>query len=355
MAPSRSRPIAASSRPTLNGAGQRDVRLVGLCDRHLEGGSTMRVKLTLVALLVMASGAALTAQAGSGAAIGVRPSTLDGTVLATGSDYDVIQTSDGWIHYEYTDSLQNAESADASATGSSPDFHLVEYQGRPLTLDIDGVSGGCDFSGEISSDDFAPNTFNGATTSIVYYERGLRVNPNTCTIVFEAATISETSLVQAGISEPLDVELAAGTYTTRTVTDSGYVGSPPSSYEWVGYITAGHKDPPGLLVNSTKSRISWNWSGSCATSWVRLSRWSWLKSGWTDVTRYRDPYGTCARALLTKGKYKNGVFCFTNDTFTKHEVNFRAQGDPKSWASWSLQKWGGCSWLLSPWKAFHGY
>lgn len=208
-------------------------------------------------------------------------------------------------------------------------------QGERIT--IDGLAG-CSFSSSGSQPA-------GSTPGDLYVEREIRSNPTTCEVELEGAWLDEATAAAAGFS--LDGE-------TAPQPSNPELEGVHASYKWDGRVKGYVEDPPGIDVTSTTSRIRWN-GGDCVRDFAKSQNFHWVwGSGWTDVqTSYWDHDDGCdykgRRAL---GRYKNGVFCLTNDTFATQDVDFHAHSDGGSWHRAEVKKWGGCSWLLSTHKIY---
>ena len=77
--------------------------------------------------------------------------------------------------------------------------------------------------------------------------------------------------------------------------------------------------------------------------------WHWYSpSGWRRTNAHWSYDNNGSRAYTdTYGKYRNGAFCATIDTWTEHRKTY-LEGRPYGAWSWSysVHKWGGCSGLL---------
>jgi hypothetical protein len=163
-------------------------------------------------------------------------------------------------------------------------------------------------------------------------------------MVVESAWISEDAAREAGLLAVYGANAVPESDAFSSMDAGGVTAA--SSYEHQGFIRGHTTDPPGIYVAKTYSHEQWSWTGSCATGENRWSQFGWF-GWWYLFSNSTDWYGSCLPGIETYGLYKNPKFCLSIDTWAEHTVNFKATGDPASWASWSLRKWGGCSWLLS--------
>ena len=217
--------------------------------------------------------------------------------------------------------LETVASTPYVTVSANTDRTVVEYDytaplaGKPVVTVHTGtrVGGVCEFSGTIS----AP-----AGETRVWESRELSTNLDTCTMVTEGSWV---------------------TGDDNTVL-----------YSYSGSMKGWTEDPPGLDVASTKSSVMWNASSTCVTAHSMWSTWGWFfTSGWVKTTSWTGSDTTgCERGRTSFGAFKNGIFCGTIDAFAEHTVTFTAKKAGSSSASWTLKKWGGCSWLLS---SHHSY
>jgi hypothetical protein len=71
-------------------------------------------------------------------------------------------------------------------------------------------------------------------------------------------------------------------------------------------------------------------------------------SGWERKEYSRSfPNNGTVTSTNTYGKYRNGTFCLTVDTWTEHKKTF-FEGRRDGWWQWAydVDKWGGCTGLL---------
>jgi hypothetical protein len=119
--------------------------------------------------------------------------------------------------------------------------------------------------------------------------------------------------------------------------------------EYLGSIKVNVEDPPQLDVTTTKSSLRWSNSGSRLNTSYHTAYWDWLsQTGWRRTNAHWNYGNNGSRAYTdTYGKYRNGAFCATVDTWTEHKKTY-FEGRPYGGWKWSysVQKWGGCSGLL---------
>jgi hypothetical protein len=265
------------------------------------------------------------------------------TLVADGVTYDVYDMGDGWFEHRHQRSLLDVATADSAAAGRPLSYTTRTLQGEPVSTP-EGT--GCSYNGEVSSDPA------GGTEGLVWHQRETAVNPNQCQVDVEEAWLSQGALETSGL---LPTESPSGTAATD-VGEGEEAALAATSYKNNGYIRGYVEDPPNLDVSSTTSQVKWTERSNGCVSWWSESRWYWLSgSGWTDVQRTNDRHLTCQHGLQTFGKYKNGIFCLTNDTFTQEDVDFHTRGHRASWASWDVQRLGGCSWLLNGQHTYDPY
>lgn len=257
----------------------------------------------------------------------------DDQLLAAGPRYSVYETSDGWIEHRHTTSLEDVAVFDGALRGVLPEYEVQMTTGTRI---VDPSGDGCRYSGSVSA---GPEDDRDGQ---VWFSREMRSHPDSCQTEVESAWISEEAASKSGI---LPDDNAAGAHEQDA--SSNAQARAFSDYKNDGRIKGYVEDPPNADTSSTESRVGWTETGSGCVSWEDNSHWYWLtETGWTDVSRTNNRHLSCQHGLQTYGKYKNGVFCFTNDTFNEEDVDFHTRGHRDSWASWDVSKWGGCSWLL---------
>ncbi len=318
----------------------------------------MKKKSRLMALAVVAPVLpAVGVSAGPGSARAAEspeqvPETNTGPVLLVdGSDYDVYDLGDGWFEHRHAVSLRDAAARDAARTATPMQYSVDVIRGERVVQD---GQGGCSYGGEVSSDEV------GKDSDQVFHQREVRVNPDLCQVEVESAWISPDALVSSGLlPDDGDSDSDSDSESSSSAAEAALAGLAPTArttYKNDGYIRGYVEDPPGVDVSSTTSQVKWTEASNGCLNWWHQSRWHWLSgTGWTDVQRWSYPHLSCDHGLRTFGKYKNGIFCLTNDTWTQENVDFHAEGHHDSWASWDVTKWGGCSWLLNGQHTYDPY
>ncbi|MFH1330695.1 MAG: hypothetical protein ABIJ48_08630 [Actinomycetota bacterium] len=273
-----------------------------------------------------------TSAVGVAGGIGAAPSGgASGTVYTSvaGPMFDAVKFTDGRVEYRYHRSLLDTATHAAALLDYDPRYSVTEVLGERVWRDGEA---GCEFSGSMDSAQ-APKL-----DGVIYVEREIGFSFDKCSQTLEGAWL------------PVGVATDAGLLDEDASSTSESLDGPAAatSYEYQGFMRGHTTDPVGIYVAKTYSNEQWSWSGSCATAWNRWSSWTpFILSGWSTYSSSYYFMGSCDRGLHTYGLYRNGTFCLSIDAWTEHTVEFKATGDPASWASWALYKWGGCSWLLS--------
>jgi hypothetical protein len=136
--------------------------------------------------------------------------------------------------------------------------------------------------------------------------------------------------------------------------EGGIEGTPPSAgstavaNQWWGSIRASVEDPAQINVTTTRSKVTWG--GRPCLYWADpLAYWSWYTtSGWSRIDHWWRSGLTCDKAWAnTYGKFRNGRFCATIDTYTRHNKTYFEGRKYGGWYwAYDMDKWGGCSsWL----------
>ncbi len=121
-----------------------------------------------------------------------------------------------------------------------------------------------------------------------------------------------------------------------------------AAYSYSGYLKLNVEDPPQIDVTSTTANVQWNASG-CVGASYHAANWGWYSpSGWDRTNASWNYDNNCSRAYTnTYGKFRNGVFCLTIDTWTEHKKTWFEGRPYGGWYwSYSVDKWGGCTGLL---------
>ena len=98
-------------------------------------------------------------------------------------------------------------------------------------------------------------------------------------------------------------------------------------------------------MTTTKSLLTWSSSGSAS----HKAQWGWYSpSGWERKEDFHAFINTGDVAWTnTTGKYRNGTFCATIDTWTEHrQTLFKGWSNGAWYWSYDVDKWGGCTSLL---------
>jgi hypothetical protein len=119
--------------------------------------------------------------------------------------------------------------------------------------------------------------------------------------------------------------------------------------QYIGSLKVNVEDPVERDVTTTKSRLRWSNTGSRLNTSYHTPYWGWLSAtGWRRTNAHWSYGNNGARAYTdTYGKYRNGRFCATIDTWTEHLKTYFEGRPYGGWRwSYSVKKWGGCKgWL----------
>jgi len=212
-----------------------------------------------------------------------------------------------------------------------PGAQAVEQTGTP------DDSGDCTFEKEGSG---SPDR-RGPQVTVM---REVTFDPKACTRRLAVARYSRSDL-PASITERIQDEPdeALSTSSADPSADQSV-----AVQRFIGSIKVNVEDPLQIDVTSTKSRVEWQ-GGSCVSASWHNAYWGWYSpSGWRRTNSSWSYDRTCARAYTdTYGKYRNGVFCATIDTWTTHHKTW-FEGRPWGGWAWSYKvtKSGGCTGLL---------
>jgi hypothetical protein len=123
----------------------------------------------------------------------------------------------------------------------------------------------------------------------------------------------------------------------------------PTAVQYIGSLKVNVEDPPQRDVTTTKSSLRWSNTGSRLNTSYHQAHGGWFSpTGWRRTNAHWSYDNNGVRAYTdTYGKYRNGSFCATIDTWTEHRQTY-FEGRPYGRWRWSynVQKWGGCSGLL---------
>lgn len=185
---------------------------------------------------------------------------------------------------------------------------------------------------------------------VVVIEREIRNDMDRCVMTTEWASLTPEEASQAGYSRRPSGDGEIITDEQSQASDPSLGTESHTNFSHRGHLKTYYEEPAQGDVSTVEAHVGWTFNGSCVTSWGTHAYWHWLNdTGWTDVSRWADWPGGCAeRTARVYGKFKNGVFCATNDTFTEFNTTSYtglANGGAR-WA-WNSNKWGGCNWFLS--------
>lgn len=244
--------------------------------------------------------------------------------LAEDDGVTVVQDGD-WIRWNYVDDF-GIDAIDTIYVGSK------------------NKHGGCSYTGE----DTVLAT--GAPDQVTI-ERQTSERPGSCIMVTEAKAFD----IQQALSNQLIKSSDLGG-STDSHHDSASALTLESHLTLDGSIKIYYEDPPRIDVTSVTTKISWNKNSSCITATHKTSHWGWYSpSGWERREhRSNTEPDLCSEAWRnTYGKYRNGKFCLTIDTWTRLSATYVVYNSGNAVkASWSANKWGGCTFLLSFRKHF---
>ncbi|GAA2115237.1 hypothetical protein GCM10009802_15140 [Streptomyces synnematoformans] len=248
--------------------------------------------------------------------------TSAGRVLANGT----VVAPDGEVHY------------DVDLSGL-PGAEVVRESGKSLG------NGGCTFQEEGRGHASEPGR--------VLVSTEVSFDPNTCTREVARADYPRNNLPESvqrkvDAQAPGGVEESASKKTKLTDAQRRSAGAAAGG-PWSGSIKVNVEDPPQIDVTTTKSMLTWSTDSAYLYS-DHSSEWGWYSpTGWE---RKEDFYAFINDGNVawtnTIGKYRNGAFCLTIDTWTHHkETLFEGWYDGSWYWSYEVDKWGGCTALLS--------
>lgn len=256
-----------------------------------------------------------------------------------GPNWSVKRFDNGTSVFRFEQDLKQIAAGEASAASRSTTYSTFKVAGTKV------AEGGCQLSGNIEA---GPGLVEAVETEdLVWVQREVILDETGCSSNLEGAWVTRLGAEEAGF------HLESGEVAE---TAKGWLPSGPGAaaralaWSWDGRIKGYVEDVAQVDVTSATARVQWSGSSCSTISHAWTSYWGWLiLSGWTDVERWgtsSTSNGGCWNRS-THGKYKNGVFCFTNDTWTNSDVFFQAKPGGGSWASWNVTRWGGCSWALN--------
>lgn len=186
------------------------------------------------------------------------------------------------------------------------------------------------------------------------FMREVRFDPGTCTRQLAVASYPVDSVPSTLAPEMDDPSTEVGAESDLTSSNpAASVTNPAASLvtgsaSYYGRIRVNVEDPPQIDVTSTRSRLWWPRT-SCVTTADHESWWRWYSSsGWERRTKgIGHNVGNCEARTQTYGKYRNGRFCASVDTYTEHWATIFEGYRFGGWRwSYEVDKWGGCNWLL---------
>lgn len=179
----------------------------------------------------------------------------------------------------------------------------------------------------------------------------LSFDPETCTRELARAEYRRDLLpasVAAKVEQPASPDRTED--SEQVLTPSGRQRERAAAVrEYVGSLKVNVEDPPQIDVTTTKSSLRWSNAGSRLNRSYHQTHWGWYSpTGWRRTNAHWSYDNNGSRAYTdTYGKYRNGSFCATIDTWTEHSRTY-FEGRPYGGWRWSynVKKWGGCSGLL---------
>lgn len=299
-------------------------------------GTTLGVCVASVAMALFGAGAASAEPASQVDAQVAGPQSREGVTVSELSDEALsdrgISEVGSDLVYSYSTDMA---AASENAGGVALHHERTELEG--LRSVRDGAAG-CEFRLSAASED-APND------DYVYVARRVRANPEDCTVVMESAWVPQAAA--ENILPALEKQ-ASSERPESTVNSGQYVAPTLASASNDGRIKGFIEDPPQLDVASAFARIRWGGSG-CPSGWTKSNDTYWLSStGWNrTAVDFDRTSGSCWEFNRTFAHFLNTKFCASIDTNAEIDVEFTAKGHHSSDASWDVDSWGGCSWLLN--------
>lgn len=250
------------------------------------------------------------------------PAALDdsGAVVAS-SPHVTIRKDGDWTRYAHSSDLE--------------DVDWRTYQGERTER------GGCRYSGEETA----------TPTGDVIEEREVANNSRDCTLVTEIGTSSQDSERaddhgQEGYEE--SSEEAQPTRDAGPVAEGDGFGALATYSAW---HRTRYRDPVFLTVNRATTNVTWTSNGSCVTgSSGQTTDYYWLSgSGWSKDSSSTTSSRNCSGATtISNSEFVNGTFCVGGaDTHTEYTPNtIKGQPSGNYHMTWSVDKSGGCDWML---------
>lgn len=245
------------------------------------------------------------------AAIAMSPTTAvadDGQPVAVEETY---VDSAGMVHYAFDPATR-------------PGAKIIYELGTPSR------AGGCTFQGAGSG--MSP------TAQLTVVDE-LTFEPATCARTLSTATYPIDSVPRA-----VTKELAGGNdMATASTTISSTPSVPTRVTHFQQKLSAWIADPIGIHVSETKITRTWDstggWSNSHQWGWYTPTGWSRTSWSQIDTSAVGDTIGT----------FMNWAFCNPKASTTDQHYQTRLTTNPSGawWWSYSMNKSGDCSWLLS--------
>lgn len=187
-------------------------------------------------------------------------------------------------------------------------------------------NGGCSYSGG--------GKFDSSAEPVVVVEREIRQDLDRCIMTVERARLSPAEARRLGYDSRPSNEMV--TAEASQASDPTMGTQSHTNFSHRGHLKNYYEEPVQGDVSTVEAHVGWTFNGSCVTSWGTHASWHWLNdTGWTDVSRWADWPGNCSeRTARVYGKFNNGVFCATNDTFTEFNTT-RYTGLANGGARWA--------------------
>jgi hypothetical protein len=179
----------------------------------------------------------------------------------------------------------------------------------------------------------------------VRYVTEVSFDPATC-----SRQLATADYPRSAVPASVRAKLVSARRTTATAGKPTRTAGPTTAAagSWSGGLQVNVEDPVQINVTSTRSTLAWSYDGTTLAA-THGAEWGWFTpSGWQRRAYRWTPANTGTVASTdTYGMYRNGVFCFTIDTWTEHRKTLFEGRPDGSWAwSYEVDKWGGCNSLL---------
>lgn len=217
-----------------------------------------------------------------------------------------------------------------------PRSHTRTYKGTRVE------GGGCSYRGS--------GEFRARSAPVVHIEREVRQDMDRCVMTTEWTRLTPKNAERAGYNAPYPVDGEMLTADQSETSDPTLETDAHKNFSHRGHLKTYYEEPAQGDVSTVEAHVGWKFNGSCVTEWGTHAYWHWLNdTGWTDVKLWAEWPGDCVRRTAkVYGKFKNGVFCATIDTFTEfNTTRYTGEADGGARWAWNSDKWGGCNWLLA--------